>query len=55
MLYTEHIQMYRDALAASSNYYSLLKTSSISMPKTLFRTLDKLSKPPVTACLSSLP
>ena len=51
MLYTEHIQTYRDALnAARSNYYSSLITSSVSRPKTLFRTVDKLLKPPVTAC-----
>ena len=37
MLYTEHIQTYRDALnAARSNYYSSLITSSVSRPKTLF-------------------
>ncbi|XDV33545.1 hypothetical protein PO909_003925 [Leuciscus waleckii] len=51
MLYTEHTLTYRDALnAACANYYSSLITSSMSRPKTLFRTVDKLHKPPVTAC-----
>ena len=49
VLYTEHIQTYRYALnAARSSYYSLPSTSSMSRPKTLFRSVDKLIKHPLS-------
>ena len=55
LLYTKHILEYRDALnAARARYFSSLINCLKSRSKSLFRTVNKLLKPPVAACPKTL-